>query len=307
MNAAVRRGRFAPSPTGPLHFGSLVAAVGSYLDARAGGGEWLLRIEDIDAPRNVPGAEASILRTLEALGFAWDGVPLYQSTRLDRYRAALDALCRQGDAYPCACSRREVADSRLGPSVDGGRVYPGTCRAGLPPGRTARAWRLRVPDAAVGFVDRVQGEVVQNLEREVGDFVLLRADGQFAYQLAVVVDDADAGVTDVVRGADLIDSTPRQIWLQQRLGATAPRYAHLPVATNAAGEKLSKQTLAPAVDAAGGVPLLARALRFLGQAVPAEVGRMPPSEFWPWAIAHWRLDAVPRRRGIVCPDQCLPP
>lgn len=307
MNAAVRRGRFAPSPTGPLHFGSLVAAVGSYLDARAGGGEWLLRIEDIDAPRNVPGAEASILRTLEALGFAWDGVPLYQSTRLDRYREVLDALCRQGDAYPCACSRREVADSRPGPSVDGGRIYPGTCRAGLPPGRTARAWRLRVPDAAVGFVDRVQGEVVQNLEREVGDFVLLRADGQFAYQLAVVVDDADAGITDVVRGADLIDSTPRQILLQKRLGAATPRYAHLPVATNAAGEKLSKQTLAPAVDASGGVPLLARALRFLGQAVPAEVDRMPPSEFWPWAIAHWRLDAVPRCRGIVCPDQCLPP
>ncbi len=307
MSAPVYRGRFAPSPTGPLHFGSLVAAVGSYLDARAVGGEWLLRIEDIDAPRNVPGAEASILHTLAALGFVWDGPPLRQSTRRERYREVLERLYRQGDAYPCACSRREIADSRLGPSVDGGLVYPGTCRAGLPPGRTARAWRLRVPDAVVAFTDRVQGEVAQNLERDVGDFVLLRADGQFAYQLAVVVDDADAGITDVVRGADLIDSTPRQIGLQRCLGVPTPRYAHLPVATNAAGEKLSKQTLAPAVDAGGGVPLLAAALRFLGQSVPLAVERMATAEFWAWACAHWSPAAVPRRRASPGPDQCLPP
>lgn len=302
-----RRGRFAPSPTGPLHFGSLVAAVASCLDARAAGGEWLLRIEDIDVPRNVPGADAGILRTLEGFGFTWDGTPLRQSTRLERYREALDTLCRDGMAYPCACSRREIADSRSEPSVDGGLVYPGTCRAGLPAGRGARAWRLRVPDACVGFVDRVQGEVTQNLAREVGDFVLLRADGLFAYQLAAVVDDADSGITDVVRGADLLDSTPRQIWLQRCLGVPEPRYAHLPVASNAAGEKLSKQTLAPAVDASAGTPLLARALRFLGQAVPDGIERLPIGEFWPWAIAHWRLDAVPHRLRVVCPDQCLPP
>lgn len=301
------RGRFAPSPTGPLHFGSLVAAVASFLDARAARGEWLLRIEDIDVPRNVPGADADILRTLERFGFTWDGTPLRQSMRLERYREVLDALCRDGLAYPCACSRREIADSRSGPSVDGGLVYPGTCRAGLPAGREARAWRLRVPDARVGFTDRVQGEVTQNLAHEVGDFVLLRADGLFAYQLAAVVDDADSGITDVVRGADLLDSTPRQIWLQRCLGAPEPRYAHLPVASNAAGEKLSKQTLAPAVDAAAGTPLLVRALCFLGQAVPAAIERLPPAEFWPWAIAHWRLDEVPRCRSVVCPDQCLPP
>lgn len=313
MSAVAYRGRFAPSPTGPLHFGSLVAAVGSYLDARAAGGEWLLRIEDVDTPRNVAGAAVAIIDTLAAFGFEWDGEPVWQSHRRDRYREVLDWLGRQGMAYPCACSRREIADSWHRTSIDGGHVYPGTCRDGLPPERVARAWRLRVPDAVIGFVDRVQAAVGHNLERDVGDFVLLRADGQFAYQLAVVVDDADAGITDVVRGADLIDSTPRQIWLQQCLGATLPRYAHLPVATNLAGEKLSKQTRAPAVHAADGVPLLVAALRFLGQAVPAAVENCSLAEFWRWAITNWRMAAVPRQRGIVCglvapsASQCLPP
>jgi len=297
------RGRFAPSPTGPLHFGSLVAAVGSYLDARAAGGQWLLRIEDIDAPRNVPGAVEAIVATLAALGFEWDGAIVRQSSRIERYREVLDALCRQGDAYPCGCSRREIADSRSGPSVDGGLVYPGTCRDGLPPGRSPRAWRLRVPDARIAFEDRVQGVLGQVLARDVGDFVLLRADGLFAYQLAAVVDDADAGITDIVRGADLIDSTPRQIWLQRCLGVSTPRHAHLPVATNAAGEKLSKQTLAPAIDAGGGVSLLVEAMRFLGQSVPDDAGYLSLSEFWPWAVAHWRLAAVPRLRGIAVPPK----
>jgi len=301
MNASGYRGRFAPSPTGPLHFGSLVAAVGSYLDARAAGGRWLLRIEDVDTPRNVAGADADIRHVLAALGFEWDGELPLQSSRLERYREVLDRLCRTGDAYPCACTRREVADSRLGTSVDGGAVYPGSCRNGLPPGRDARAWRLRVPDARIAFDDRVQGSVGHNLEREVGDFVLLRADGQFAYQLAVVVDDADAGITDVVRGADLLDSTPRQIWLQQRLGVATPRYAHLPVATNTAGEKLSKQTLAPAVSGGAGTGLLAAALRFLGQPVPDDAERWPSVEFWPWAIGHWSITAVPRLRAALAP------
>lgn len=291
------RGRFAPSPTGPLHFGSLVAALGSYLDARAAGGEWLLRIEDVDAPRTVPGAEAAILRVLDACGFAWDGEVIRQSARLDRYREILDDLRRRELVYPCACSRREIADSRGGPSVDGGRVYPGTCRAGLPPGRAPRAWRLRVPDETLAFDDRVQGRVAQQLATDVGDFVLLRADGQFAYQLAVIVDDGDDGITDIVRGADLLDSTPRQLWLQRCLDLPVPRYAHLPVATNPAGEKWSKQTLAPAV--AGGVPRLVAALRFLGQQVPVDLHACSLDEFWAWAIAHWRIAEVPRCRGVV--------
>ena len=187
--AAPYRGRFAPSPTGPLHFGSLVAAVGSYLDARAHGGEWLLRMEDVDTPRNVPGAADGILATLEAYGFEWDGPVLWQSTRFEAYAAALERLIAAGLAYGCACSRKEIADSGSHPAIDGGLAYPGTCRNGLPAGRTARAWRLRVDDTATGFVDRLQGSVVQHLESDVGDFVLRRADGLFAYQLAVAVDD----------------------------------------------------------------------------------------------------------------------
>lgn len=303
------RGRFAPSPTGPLHFGSLVAALGSYLDARAAGGEWLLRIEDVDQPRTVAGASDAILRTLDACGFEWDGEVLVQSRRLDLYHAALTRLQLAGDVYPCACSRREVAAVATRRSVDGGLVYPGTCRNGVPAGRAAAAWRMRVPDgegARMAFVDRVQGPQTQDLARDVGDFVLLRADGQFAYQLAVVVDDALQGITDVVRGADLLDSTPRQHWLQQRLGAPTPRYAHLPVVTNAQGEKLSKQTLAAAVDASQGSAVLARALSFLGHPVPAALQRAPHAEFWAWAIAQWSIARVPAVRGIF-PGQCLPP
>lgn len=276
-----------------------MAAVGSYLDARSANGRWLLRIEDVDAPRTVPGAAEQIIRTLADFGFSWDGEVVWQSRRLAIYREMLDVLCRQGDAYPCTCSRREIGDSAMYSSVDGGLVYPGTCRSGLLPGREARAWRMRVPNAESAFDDRVQGRISQNLEREVGDFVLLRADGQYAYQLAVVVDDAEAKITDIVRGADLIDSTPRQTWLQQRLACPVPRYTHLPVATNAAGEKLSKQTLAPAVGGAEGVPLLVRAMRFLGQPVPDDVAHLSLAEFWDWAIGHWNISDVPRRRGLV--------
>jgi glutamyl-Q tRNA(Asp) synthetase len=307
--AAPYRGRFAPSPTGPLHFGSLVAAVGSYLDARAHGGEWLLRIEDVDEPRTVPGAADDILRTLEAFGLEWDGEVLTQSRRLDLYHAALVRLQLDGEVYPCGCSRREIADSATRASVDGGHAYPGTCRAGLGEGRAARSWRMRVPDCELGFDDRVQGALRQNLEREVGDFILLRADGQYAYQLAVVLDDALQGVNSVVRGADLLDSTPRQIWLQQRLGVPTPRYAHLPVATNAAGEKLSKQTQAAAIDPLRGSAALAEVLQFLGHPVPPSLRAAPLVEFWQWAVAAWSIDKVPSVRGIFpgVPDQCLPP
>lgn len=294
------RGRFAPSPTGPLHFGSLVAAVGSYLDARSHGGEWLLRMEDIDLPRNLAGAAEGILATLEAFGFAWDGPVLWQSRRGEVYAAALARLVADGMAYPCACSRREIADSALRTAIDGGLAYPGSCRAGLPRGRSARAWRLRVDERETAFVDRLQGPQAQHLERDVGDFVLRRADGLFAYQLAVVVDDAEQGITDVVRGADLLASTPRQIWLQHCLGYPQPRYAHLPVATNAAGEKLSKQTLAPALNAAAAAAELVRALRFLGQPAPAELARSRPADVWVWARENWCGETVPRQRTI-CP------
>ncbi|MBS1229006.1 MAG: Glutamate--tRNA ligase [Proteobacteria bacterium] len=299
---ATYRGRFAPSPTGPLHFGSLVAAVGSYLDARAHGGQWLLRIEDIDAPRTMAGASDAILRTLAGFGFEWDGEVLVQSRRLDLYHAALVRLQLDGEVYPCACSRREIVAASSSRSVDGGLLYPGTCRAGLAAGKAARAWRLRLPDQELRFVDRIQGEVRQNLQREVGDVVLLRADGQYAYQLAVVVDDAAQGVNAVVRGVDLLDSTARQIWLQRRLGLPTPSYAHLPVVVNAVGEKLSKQTQAPAVASSGGSALLARALRFLGQPLPAEMHGAPLAEFWRWAIANWSMARVPALRAVFPGD-----
>ena len=299
--SAPYRGRFAPSPTGPLHFGSLVAALGSYLDARAQGGEWLLRIEDVDAPRTVPGAEASILNTLEALGFTWDGPVVRQSERLDVYHGALVRLQAEGLVYPCACTRSEIAARTSEASVDGGLLYPGTYRAGLPAGVAARARRLRVPDREFAFVDRAQGAHRQNLEREVGDFVLLRADGQYAYQLAVVVDDALQGVNAVVRGVDLLDSTPRQMWLQECLGVPTPTYAHLPVAVNAAGEKLSKQTRAPAVDPRQGSRVLAEVMRFLGFDVPAGLRQAPLPEFWVWAQAAWSMANVLKVRAIHLP------
>ncbi len=297
--SGIYRGRFAPSPTGPLHFGSLVAAVGSYLDARAQGGQWLVRMEDVDTPRNVPGAAEDILRTLELFGFAWDGPVLYQSARLDAYRSELERLRRNGQAYGCACSRKEIADSATRPAIDGGLAYPGTCRNGLPAGRPARAWRLRVNAEPVGFADRLQGYVEQQLERDVGDFVLWRADGLFAYQLAVTVDDEFQGISDIVRGADLLASTPRQIWLQRCLGYATPRYAHLPVAANAAGEKLSKQTRAPALDKTQAAAELVGALAFLGQAVPGELARAGINDVWAWAAEHWSFERIPRQSAII--------
>jgi glutamyl-Q tRNA(Asp) synthetase len=255
-------GRFAPSPTGPLHFGSLVAAVASWLDARAAGGRWLVRIEDVDTTRSVPGAADRILRTLEAFGLAWDGEVAYQSHRGDLYEAALQRLRAQGYVYGCRCSRREIADS--GMTGLEGAIYPGTCRRMGLSGQ-GLAERMIAPSEPVGFVDRAIGAVTQDIAREIGDFVVKRRDGLFAYQLAVVVDDALQGVTDVVRGADLLWSTPRQIALQRALGFPTPRYLHFPVVTNAAGEKLSKQTGAEAVDPREAVALLRHALSFLGQ------------------------------------------
>lgn len=289
-------GRFAPSPTGPLHFGSLVAALGSYLEAKARGGRWLVRLEDVDTPRCRREYADDILRTLQAFGFEWDGEVLYQSRRDARYREVLEVLKRQGAVYPCGCTRAELAAAPAG--IDGAPVYPGTCRGGLPPGKAARAWRLRVA-GGIDFVDLVQGPQHQDLLREVGDCVLLRADGLFAYQLAVVVDDADQGVDHVVRGADLIHSTARQIFLQRLLGFPTPEYAHLPVAVDASGAKLSKQTKAAPLEVRDPVTALVAAARFLGLEPPS--CRLSSAEFWHWARERWRLGKVPRvaRRALA--------
>lgn len=287
------RGRFAPSPTGPLHFGSLIAAVGSYLDARRNAGTWWLRMEDLDRPREVKGAADEILRTLEAYGFEWDGTVMQQSRRGAAYAAAMEQLERGKAVFACACTRREISDSTL--EGTGEPVYPGTCRNGILPGRRARTIRARVGDAVISFDDRLQGRIEQNLADEVGDFVVRRADGLFAYQLAVVVDDFEQGVTDVVRGADLLASTPRQILLQGRLGYPTPRYLHLPVAVNRNGEKLSKQTQAAPLPPGEGPVQLWHALRFLGQEPPAELKREPVATLWNWARGSWCPAKIPRK------------
>ena len=284
------RGRFAPSPSGPLHFGSLVAAVASFLEARTRGGEWLVRMDDLDPPRVAAGAAEDILRTLAACGLEWDGPVVYQSTRNAAYHCALHRLRGLRLVYPCSCTRREIADSALAGAE--GPVYPGTCRGGIVPDRYARALRLDTRSATVAFEDALQGARVSALEQEAGDFVLYRADGVYAYQLAAVVDDAEQGVTDIVRGADLLASTPRQIYIQKLLGLPQPRYAHLPVAVDERGEKLSKQTRARAVDSARPLPALVAALTFLGQSPPH--GLATVGELWAWALESWKLEHVPR-------------
>ena len=300
-------GRFAPSPTGPLHLGSLIAALASCLEARRQGGLWRLRIEDVDTPRIVPGAAEAIFTTLEAHGFTWDGPVLWQSRRQDAYAAALARLSAAGLVYACRCSRQTIAAAARRRAVDGGWLYPGICRAGLADKSAgAAAWRVRVPAGRRVFIDRLQGECGQDLAADVGDFVLRRADGVFAYQLAVVVDDAEQGIDQVVRGADLLDSTPRQIWLQTVLGLPTPSYAHLPVATNVAGEKWSKQTRAPALAAGRAAANLVAALDFLGQAPPAELARAPVAEVWAWARAHWDFAAIPRQRARPWPLTAAP-
>jgi glutamyl-Q tRNA(Asp) synthetase len=239
-------------------------------------------------PRARPGAADEILATLGRLGLTWDGPVVQQSQRAQKYARALRALERQ--TYWCGCTRREIADSSLGLSADGAQIYPGACRNGMAPGKTPRALRLSTTGEEIGFSDRVQGRQCQILDRDVGDFVLYRADGQFAYQLAVVVDDAEQGVTDVVRGADLLDSTPRQIYLQRLLGYPQPRYLHVPAAVNAAGEKLSKQTAAPPVDAAKKEQELSRALAFLGQPQTGDLAA---------ALKSWNPALIPARRAVA--------
>jgi glutamyl-Q tRNA(Asp) synthetase len=294
------RGRFAPSPSGPLHFGSLVAAMASWCDARASKGDWLLRIEDVDQTRSRPGASDAILATLEAYGFEWDGAVVRQSERSGLYAAALEDLIRRRMAFACACTRREL--ELAAPGKSGERVYPGTCRQGVPAGREGRSWRVAVSDEIVRFQDRLQGMQEQQLARDVGDFVLKRADGLFAYQLAVVVDDGLQGITHVVRGADLLLSTPRQIWLQWLLGYAAPSYLHHPIALDARGRKLSKQAGAKALSPH---PLsqLREAWTFLDQSeppsTPASVG-----EFWRWAHVAWNARRLPPVIMLPAPRSC---
>ena len=286
-------GRFAPSPTGPLHFGSLVAAVGSYCLARQAGGNWLLRMEDIDTPRVVPGAAEAILRELEAFGFEWDGEVLFQSTRFERYDAVLVRLREKGLLFDCGCSRREILASAPHPGEEGPR-YPGTCRQGVSPGRPPRSQRLRVPEGFFCFTDGVFGRVEQHLADAVGDFVLKRADGIFAYQLAVVVDDIDCGVNQVVRGADLLSSTARQIYLYACLDRPAPQYIHLPIALGPDNEKLSKRHGDFGLDEERRSLSLWRVLRFLGQPAPDELRTVPADEVLRWGIANFQINSIPQ-------------
>ena len=284
------RGRFAPSPTGPLHAGSMLAALGSWLLARQAGGEWLLRIEDIDPPREVIGAAEAQLRTLTAFGLRHDGVIAWQSRRGHLYRAALDRLLAQGLAFECHCSRAYLAA--------GGGIHRHCVATAPRPEHPAGqpAIRLRVADGCeIEFDDAVHGRIVQRVDREVGDFVLLRADGLWAYQLAVVVDDAQQGITDVVRGADLLDSTPRQILLQRALGLPTPRYAHLPLLLGDDGRKLSKSDAALPVDADDPLPTLRLLWHRLGQAPLDATALRSPAAFLDAATVAFRLDRVPRR------------
>ncbi len=285
-------GRFAPSPTGPLHFGSLLAALGSYLMARSAGGRWLLRVEDLDPPRVVPGSAEKILRLLEQLGFAWDAEVVYQSQRGERYQQVVEQLCEQRQVFDCSCSRREILLSAPHPGEEG-PVYPGTCRQGPIGQRRERAIRLLVADEEIVYHDGVFGRQQQNLQQAIGDFVLRRADGLFAYQLAVVVDDIDAQVTQVVRGADLLASTPRQIYLYCCLQQPLPDYYHLPLVLGDDQQKLSKRHGPAAVITQANASLaLWQAFRFLGQQVPLELQRAPSAELLDWGIKHFSAVAI---------------
>ena len=285
-------GRFAPTPSGPLHLGSLVAALGSYLQAKSQHGQWLLRIEDLDPPREVPGAADAILRTLEAHGLYWDGEVCYQSHQQQVYQAALDTLAAQGLIYPCRCSRKILQQqAQKGPY---GLIYPGTCRTASFPLQQPHALRIHTPMKPIRFTDLRIGPYQQSLQSELGDFVVKRADGLFAYQLAVVVDDFQQGVTEVVRGEDLLDNTPRQIYLQQQLGFPTPAYLHLPLATNPAGQKLSKATGATALDNHAAIPNLRQALRLLHHSPPAQLNDASLETLLSWAISHWRVHRLPR-------------
>ena len=287
-------GRFAPSPTGPLHFGSLVAAVASYLQARANDGLWLLRIEDIDPPREQPGASKVIINSLERYGFEWDGDVIFQSESRAAHEAALASLIDRNLAYRCQCSRRDLADAPRGAL---GVIYPGTCRSGCD--ADDAAIRLLTNDSEIAFDDLLQGRIAHHLESESGDFIIRRRDGLIAYHLAVVVDDEVQGVTEIVRGIDLMDSAPRQIWLQQLLGYRTPTYAHIPVITHADGDKLSKLTGAPGLSLHDVEKTLVEALGALQQEPPADLAQSAREEIWSWAVKNWELGKISGHEAVI--------
>ena len=291
-------GRFAPSPTGPLHFGSLLAACASYLEARVNGGRWLLRIEDIDPPREQAGASDKIIAALDAFGFEWDGPVLFQSQSHDAHLEALDALAEKRLTYRCGCSRKDLADAPSGPL---GVIYPGTCRNGCEAAEFAI--RVRVGDETVTFDDRLQGRQIQSMATESGDFIVRRKDQLIAYHLAVVVDDHLHGVTDIVRGIDLIDSTPRQIFLQTHLGYAVPTYAHIPVAVHPDGDKLSKLTGARELDIRSRSRHLADALTALRVDIPDEIRHSSVTALWDWAVEHWEIARLAGIKSILVEGQ----
>ncbi len=284
-------GRFAPSPTGPVHFGTLVAAVGSYLQAKQNNGQWLLRMEDVDITRKVAGADTDILNTMEGFGFEWDGEIVYQSQRTDCYEEALEALISLSLVFPCLCSRKQLANVSDG-------IYPGTCRNRSLPETSEHALRVIAEDHVIKFDDAIMGRQSQDIKRQCGDFVIRRRDDLFAYQLAVVVDDALQGVTEIVRGADLLDCTPRQIYLQQLLDYPTPGYCHLPLAIDASGNKISKSEGGSTVDVKGREKLLLRTLHFLGQQPPEDLYGSNLNDIWSWAITHWEITQVPQSKKL---------
>ena len=287
----IYKGRFAPSPTGPVHFGTLIAAVGSYLQAKKNNGEWLIRMEDVDTTRTVKGSDTDILKTLEAFGFEWDGEIIYQSKQSEYYQHALAKLLSQSLIFPCTCSRKQL-------STTGSDIYPGTCRENQLPEKNEHALRLFSKNTTIEFTDAIMGKQTQNIQRQCGDFIIKRRDGLFAYQLAVVVDDALQNITEVVRGSDLLASTARQIYLQQRLDYATPAYCHLPIVVDANGNKISKSEGAARVDTRNREKLLFSVLIFLGQQPPADLSKSGINDIWMWAKNNWNINRLPTHTQI---------
>lgn len=287
MSSDNYRGRFAPSPTGPVHYGTLIAAVGSYLQAKKNHGEWFIRIDDIDTCRVVDGADDDILRTLEHFGFEWNGNIIYQTQQIESYQQALEQLKSQSLAFPCLCSRKQLAKTDSS-------IYPGTCRHRSLPEKKEHALRVLSQDINIEFNDIVMGQQLQNIKQQCGDFIIKRRDGLFAYQLAIVVDDAAQNITEVVRGADLLGSTHRQIYLQQLLNYSTPGYCHLPLAVDNLGNKISKSGNAAKVDIKNKENLIINALNFLGQRPPDDLIKSQLNDIWLWAIKHWNIADVPK-------------
>lgn len=294
----VYRGRFAPSPTGPLHFGSLIAAMGSYLQAKQQHGTWLVRIDDVDPPRELKGASKEILKTLEGFGFEWDEEVLYQSNRLKRYQEAVNALIKQQKAYTCSCSRKSILKEMGQLKYEGEIIYPGLCRNGPLKNNKDYSVRLRCDSEPICFNDPIQGKQAINLEKYRGDFIILRRDHHFSYHLATGIDDAEQNITDVVRGADLLNCTGSQLYVQHALNLASPQYGHLPIAVNSDGHKLSKQNHAKVIEVKNAVPLLYKSLKFLGQMPPIDLMECNQKDLWNWAKSHWRLDLVPKQSKL---------